>query len=510
MKVQKTVFAFTLFQAIHIGLFSTLVDEKPNVLSLSISGVACFVAYGWLLAQQWRASRNMLSPIIFYLAASVFRLGIGSLYVANLLVNQEYAELMVGIYDVRSYLMHGHLIAMLGDLLFLLGYFSFAKPQEKQDPAAVLCRLSSIRITYFTVGFYFFSMVIKLASYSISLGALGQLTGYIANYGASGSILVMLYLVKSGRVRIRSAMWWFSWGAFSVSVVLSLFSYMKSDLLIALLPVILLWFGEARDWIVRQNTIRLLQRLGSLAILLYFFLFIVSGYSELRRAEFWSSSQYKEIRDIDIPVVEYLTRATMSAIPMTDEFEQLHKYPDSGVWGMISRMSMMAYPAWAYGRVQTVGYNPDGFFKRLAVAVTPRVLWPGKPNLSPGADFTATIGLAGSGDTARSATALTMQGAYYWSGGLFALVVGCFASGAALALVHGMFSKGTYANPVSAMIAVTLAYMGFHWFEDAFLGSFPFFLYCLLVFYPMQVFFWKLLNGSSQQRFSGVYFGTLR
>ena len=150
-------------------------------------------------------------------------------------------------------------------------------------------------------------------------------------------------------------------------------------------------------------------------------------------------------------------------------------------------MSMTPLPAWTYQRVEQVGFQETGFFEELLVQVTPRLFWPDKPNISPGRDFSITIGQFRNVEEASSSTAVTLQGAYYWRGGYAWLVLGCALSGAAFGAAWLLFRNHLVLNPASAIVALMLCHEGFRWFESAFLGGFPMFLYVLIVFLPLQL-----------------------
>jgi len=206
------------------------------------------------------------------------------------------------------------------------------------------------------------------------------------------------------------------------------FSYMKSDLLVAVLPIVLVGFDRARAGPSRGRPLsRFAPTIAVGVLIVYFFLFVVSTYSSTRRRGFWDHGEGAD--PYSVPVAPYLTEALLAGIPGTAEFRDAHRFPN-GVWGLIGRMSMTPFPAWAYRQVESAGFSGVGFFEELLTNVTPRVFWPDKPLISPGRDFSVTIGTAADFDSARSATALTMQGAYYWRGGYAWLVLGCALSGA--------------------------------------------------------------------------------
>ena len=273
-----------------------------------------------------------------------------------------------------------------------------------------------------------------------------------------------------------------AWAAFALDLADGLFSYMKSDLLVAVLPIVLIGFDRAHASPSRASLMsRFAPPVAAGVLIVYFFLFVVSTYSPTRRRDFREGTD-----PYSVPVTPYLTEALLAGIPGTADFRDAHRFPN-GVWGLIGRMSMTPYPAWAYRQVESAGFRGLGFFEELLTNVTPRVLWPDKPVVSPGRDFSVTIGVAANFDSARSATALTMQGAYYWRGGYVWLVLGCALSGAAFAVSWLLFRNQNILNPASTVVVIMLCHEGFRWFESAFVGGFPMYIYLLVVFLPAQV-----------------------
>ena len=269
-----------------------------------------------------------------------------------------------------------------------------------------------------------------------------------------------------------------------------IFSYMKSNILIALLPLVLVAVDRTSAAPRAGGLSGRLPNLGrpaaATALVAYFFLFVVSIYSPPRRAALWEYGIYSDpaVR-YDVPVAPYLTDALLGGVPGSEAFSEAHRFPN-GVWRLIGRMTVTPYPAWAYRQVETAGTRDDSFIEELLVSVTPRIVWPDKPEVSFGRDFAVTIGLARSVDSARSSVAPSMQGAYYWWGGYFALVLGCALTGAGFAAVWLLFRDQCMLNPVSAMAALVLCHEGFRWFESSLLGGFPMYLYLAIVFVPLQ------------------------
>ena len=480
---------FLVLQLAHLAWFGSILDAGFDAAALTASGAACGVLYAGLLAAEYRWNGFRVTPILFYLAAGVFRLGAGTMFVVAAADAGEWHVLRVGAYDVSAMLAHGHWLALLGDWCFIAGYAAMASLRGRGFPTPARVSPAVRRRAWRAgVGTAAAAFLLRFAERYVSFGGLDSLLGYIQTYGVAAGAYVMLLAARRG-----GDGWLFTPAARAALVLLALdlvagvFSYSKSPLLIGVLPLVLIGFDHAGagswPWLRRQ----LLRPAAGACLVIYFFLFVVSVYSPSRRTVFREyGSSVAETNPYEVPVVPHLADALAGAVPGTAEFREAHRFPN-GAWHLIGRMSMTPFPAWAYQRVASAGFRQAVFLDELLVSVTPRILWPGKPELAHGREFAVAIGHSSSMESASTSIALTMQGAWYWWGGYFWLVLGCGLSGAGFAGAWLLFRDECGVNPVSAVVMLLLCHEGFRWFESAFLGGFPMFLYLLLVFLPLQL-----------------------
>ena len=477
-------------QLLHVAWFASTLDTGFDAVALTASGFLSAVLYAWFLVAEYRWNGHRPTPILFYLGAGIFRLGAGVLFVVAAMAAEEWRFVAVGLYDVSEFLMHGHWLALLGDWCVVAGYFLVASLFRPRPPApahvspdlwrrAWVAGLATASATF----------ALRFAQGYVDLGGIGMLTSYVTDYGVATGVYLMLVACRNRGGRSLSPLSPQSGAAYvflALDVLDGLFSYMKSNVLIAMLPLVLV-MADRMSARQRQSGLLALGRPAAAILLVaYFFLFVVSIYSPPRRAALWEYGIYSDptVRYI-VPVAPYLTDAVLAGVPGSDMFREAHRFPN-GVWRLIGRMSVTPYPAWAYRQVETAGTRAGSFFEELLVSVTPRIVWPDKPTISFGRDFAVTIGLARNIESATSAVAPSMQGAYYWWGGYFALVLGCALTGAGFAVVWLLFRDQCMLNPVSAMAALVLCHEGFRWFESSLLGGFPMYLYLVIVFVPLQ------------------------
>ena len=474
-------------QLAHLALFGTTLDGGYNAFALVVSGVASAALYAWFLVAEYRWNGYRPSPILFYLGASVLRLGAGVLFVVMAVDVGEWRFFTVGEKDVSDYLMQGHWLALLGDWCVVAGYFLVAS-RFRARPLSMSAVPPDLWPRVWATGLAASagSVALRLFEPFSELDGLGMLAAFATDYGlAAGVCLMLAAAVNSGQGGPSWPRAGVALGFLALDLVDGFYSYMKSDILVAALPLVLVATDRrARRWSPERFSRR--RAMAAVFVVACFFLFVVGTYSPPRRDALQQAGALETpALRYDVPVAPFLLDALGGAVPGTERFAETHRFPH-GAWRLIGRMSSTPHVAWVYGYVEGGGTREESFFEELLVAVTPRVVWPEKPEISYGREFAVLLGEARSVDSARTSTAVTLQGAYYWWGGYPALLLGCTLTGAGFALVWLLFRDQWLLNPVAAACCLALCHEGFRWFESAMLGSFPLYLYLFIVFVPLQ------------------------
>ena len=474
-------------QLAHVAWFGSMLDGGYDAFALAASGVASAALYAWFLVAEYRWNGYRPSPILFYLGASVLRLGAGALFVVLAVDAGEWTFFTVGQQDISDYLMHGHWLGLLGDWCVVAGYFLVAS-RTRSRPLAMGAVAPDLWPRVWAAGLVASagSVVLRLLESRLELGSLGRLPAFVTDYGVAAGVCLMLAAATNSGDGGPS---WRRAGVALVFLALDLvdglYSYMKADILVATLPLVLLATHRRAG---RRLSEKLSPRRTGAAVLVAacFVLFVVAAYSPPRRdaMRLAGAGEAPTLR-YDVPVAPFLLDALQSAVPGTGRFAETHRFPH-GAWKLIGRMSLTPYAAWVYRHAEAGGDREDSFLEEFLLAVTPRIVWPDKPEISFGREFAVTLGEAHSIDSARSSTAVTLQGAYYWWGGYAAVVLGCALTGAGFAFVWLLFRDQWLLNPVAAIACLALCHEGFRWFESAMLGSFPLYLYLFIVFVPLQ------------------------
>ena len=477
---------FIIFQFWHLALIAT-VGQLETYTILIFSGIVNVVSYSFLLLREIRAV-NHISPLHLYLLTSIFRMGVSCIYIGFLL-QQGYEEVIqIGPITpmITDYLVQGHMILMVGDMAFLLGYWLIKNRGESNitrnftfDKTFSL----SFRMAILLLLFKFIDMQFSFTD--------SRLFHYLLTYGTPGCLYVMLKSFGASKGQSRRTKALMISIVTGVMIIFALRSYMKSDLLIVLLPFIIIFLEKYRRELKKLKVSKSIFRILPLFLILYFFVVTMTTYSETRRT-FIGNDQYAIDRAESVEVIPFLITGFMASIPGTEQFERFNSFPSGGAWHFLKRLSVTNLGAWAYKEVQDFGYWDRSFFKDLLVSIVPRVLWPNKPDFWPGRIFASKVGHADSPETATTSTALTMAASFYWWGGIVAVIIGMSISGLLVAAAYRFVQNRQTSNPMAALVTILLLYSSLMWYEGAFYGTIQLMLYLFIVFIPLIIVFERL------------------
>lgn len=486
LKVSATRLGFIVFQLWHLAVISTLSDVDSYKI-LILSGVVNVVSYSLLVLREIKLVNN-ISPLHFYLVASIFRMGFASVYFGFVGLEGFEKVMQVGptAWWITDYLIQGHMILMVGDMAFLLGYWGIKNSGQPTMARNLPCN----RKFFLSFWLAILLLLFKLIDMQISLTD-SRLFHYLLMYGPPGCLFVMLksFGTSSGEFKLMKVFLVFLLAV--VMVLLALRSYMKSHLLIVLLPFIIIFIENYRQELRKSRVTKSILTALPLCVILYFFVVTMTTYSEVRRT-FIGSDQYLLNRAESVEVAPFLKIGLLASIPGTQEFDTFNTFPSGGGWHFFKRLTVTNLGAWAYKEVEEIGYWDRSFFGDLLSSVIPRILWSEKPNFWPGRIFATKVGHAKSPETATTATALTMAASFYWWGGIIAVILGMSTSGLLLAATYRFVQHRQTSNPIAALVAILLLYSSLHWFEGAFYGTMQLMLYITIVFIPLVFFFERL------------------
>lgn len=333
-------------QLLHIILFMVIgIGNVVEPWLLVLSGMACILLYGRMFLLEVRSGLDLASPFLFYVIASIVRLGIGTIYIASVVLQDKTQAILFGPVDTYDWLMKGHLILMMGDWFFISGYLLFLQTPKKNVSVVTIGKLYQ-GVTVYKAGLILALSGLSLRAASLcfkSLGGFGHLVEYVSDFGVPAGTYLMLRYVLINKGRMHSPAAYIALGLLFINVLLCLHSYMKSHLFIALLPIILIGIERIK---VRWHTggvASMVRPAIGLFVLAYFFVFTITTYSAQRRPMFWFVADRIKgtvtMGEGEVEVWKYLKPALIGSIPGTD----CSPYLPVPLWGLRFQRWVMVY-----------------------------------------------------------------------------------------------------------------------------------------------------------------------
>ncbi len=469
-------------QVFHILLIATLDNFFADGILLLFSGLLNLFLYSYYLIKHY-STIDTIDPISLYLVSSIIRLGIGTIY-SGLVVIYGFEEILeIGYFSTLSdAFIEGHTIFMIGDLVFIFGYYLFSS--KKSSGSDLKKNLNYSHVYKIALFLALFIILFRFILIGVSSEQeFGRFFHYIIRFGPPAFLYLMLNSIMKQNVNLFFSLK----GVISLAIFFAMFyvairSYMKSDLLLVLMPYIIISLQNYRKIFLTSGFFIKTVRAIPVILISYFMVVTLTVYSEIRRLEIATNYELTE----SIEVTPFLVEAIGASIPGTEKFNQYNKFPDSGAWHFVKRLTVTNLGAWSYKEVSEYGYWDRNFFEDVASSVIPRILWPEKPNFWPGRIFAAKVGHAYDAESATTATALGMAASYYWWGGLPVLIIGMFLSGCILSMVFRLIEPSILNNPVSTIIWLILLNTSLFWFESSFYGGAQMFIYLAVAFMPIM------------------------
>jgi hypothetical protein len=125
-----------------------------------------------------------------------------------------------------------------------------------------------------------------------------------------------------------------------------------------------------------------------------------------------------------------------------------------GLMGRLFEVPQVA--GFMVGEVGRSGLQMGNTMKTFYYAFVPRIVWPGKPQVSRGAWFTTYLGMAAQEAEATTSTGMTTIGEWYWNFGLLGVVVGMFLTGALLSGLWRLAGGYPIHQPANMVLYVAL------------------------------------------------------
>jgi hypothetical protein len=266
---------------------------------------------------------------------------------------------------------------------------------------------------------------------------------YLSTFSKIAIILLFL-LVGRGFSRFRLLLY----GLITFELVLALMSFSKLEVINVFIAIALGWY------LLRQNLRGLI--LGSVAVALLY-VFVLSPFVTFGRIAY---------SNLGVGSVSQITSAV-------EEFGSTEKDDLAGILpGVQSWWTRFCYTNAQAFAMNDHDQGAGGETMQLALyAFVPRLLFPDKPLMTPGRDFTAAV----TGYDTDTHTAPGFFAEAYWNGGWMLVIVACLYVGVVFAgfdrFVKRTIGLGKYEFLPIVLIGITLGYSPDSWFAATFVGS---------------------------------------
>lgn len=237
----------------------------------------------------------------------------------------------------------------------------------------------------------------------------------------------------------------------------------KEAILLALAPSAFLFWMYSRHIAARLA-------LGLAAVLV---VAVITSYISYFRDEVWYADRAVAQQQV---LEEYFDAVDANGVPAT---------VSEGVQAFLDRNDAGAYRGWAVSQADQYGHEPRLVFAPLSYALVPRLLWPGKPEIQQGLEFSGLVfgdSYIASIDSSLSAGLFS---ALYLGQGWLAVVLGALAIGTMMALLARLAAR--LGGPVLAGL-YSLSLLPYalrldeNWTVGAFTAPIITFAYVLVIF----------------------------
>jgi len=376
----------------------------PIGLAFAHAGAGAALLTFWRLGRWGRARFDSFGAALLLVSAA-FRLhALVDALTYGTGVEEMYRFRTLPVSDpVFDLLLKGEFIATVGLLLVACSWrlgiggqierFSFIRQNQKVPIKLV-------------VGVYLAALLVNVASRVLrfDFGPLEQLTWLLSGFG----VAAIYFIAARGKLGVRQIV---LAGVLGLPIsFLALNSGMKSEILFPMIPAALLYWFRFNNMPARGLALAL--GIGLLAL--------SQLYVHYVRDTTWKSTGVVQTSAGEL--VEGFSDQ-IGVMQSTDALDSIS-----------SRVNMTIVHATSVTLADNRGYEPVDVFGMIPASMIPRIFWPGKPIMQPGAMQTARI-MGGniSVSEIRSATAAGFATELYLGGWWFGVVLGCLIYGLLLA-----------------------------------------------------------------------------
>ena len=456
------VLALAVSSGVLALLYVTLDAIGSNSLYPLLNRFGPMVLLGFCIWAAYQLVRDqplaLWSPIPWFFTASAAYFGLGPL--SYYFATPESVTFMDAFHAVNDYvLFRTNLLNVVGIgsvcIGILLGKTLLTQHSSAQDAPHSLSVIKRALVVFLVVGgivkyFFTFPYVLGLLTWTLP-GSIQHLSSLLG-----GAIILLFALVHRGETRFR----WILYPLIASELTTGLMTFSKQEVLWTVITVVLGWYlGRPRLRVLVMSAVGI--------VLLY--TAILSPFVSYAR----------------VVVGAFGTNDPRVVAQSLQEFEDVGREQLSVMLpGVQSWWTRLAYSnAQAFAMEEHDRGALGGTFGLAIYAFVPRMLYPEKPMMNSGEEFTALV----TGEDSY-ATGSGIFGEAYWNGGWWAVI----AAGVYVGLVFAAFAAfsiriiaaGQYIYAPVVMAGIVMGFRPDDWFVPTYIGSLVevFVLYCILRF----------------------------
>lgn len=300
----------------------------------------------------------------------------------------------------------GEVITIIGTLLTVYGWYRCGG--MRISPALVL--VPARRATWILWFVYGVSLAALVVAHEIPVvhRHTGQLLASLLGLGLVCAFVLPLRGCRTDRSRLISTF------AMSVPfIALAAGTGMKANIILAFVPSAVMAWRYFRHPVARVGMVSC--ALAGLAL--------ITAYVNMYRTEVWIPQSRGGIASQTVPA-DFVKEVRATGIINT---------VGDGLTAFSKRVDASYFHGWAVSVADEQSFQPAMMFEPLAYVLVPRILWPGKPRILTGIEYSGLLFGAQYTAWSDSSTAAGLYPALYLGLGWPALIVGALLAGALLA-----------------------------------------------------------------------------
>jgi len=459
-----------------LAFLSVSAEYQPGMLILGICALGFF---GFLALDEARNETWIVSPLVAYFIASSMYVGLAPIWGYLCLIWGEAGIHQFGLLNIAEDIDLSTAYCFLGVAFFYLGFkvghiggtIRIARLIHRRSPDYYLSPNFWLTII---AGAWLLRFAPALVG---SLRRIGHIYVHIIAFTSSGCfvVLTMRSAYMNGQLRILPT-GRYLYLAVGLAMLDLSFVALKSGMrnpILSLLFIFLWGYVLQREVFLRSaSQVQSVQAMFRPMVASLVAVFLVAAVI-MPFGKKLASRQRDEVTEEEITAQFYEIRET---------------FPFSGIWALPARLGRVSlHSLGACLQLYDFMDPPQTVVRGVLEGIVPRILWPDKPWVTKGSEFSIVLDVGGGTDEtqATTATALTAIGELYWSYNVPGVIIGMFALGFLYGFAWLIFSHRFPLHPVRLHASVFMSAAALRWFEGEATSAFVGIIFIYVVFLPL-------------------------